>query len=58
MSIDRFTLHSRSLGALLLFYFFFADDWRRWDRPLDVQGSGLEGAVGAEIGDERGRAKP
>ena len=58
MSIDRFTLDSRILGALLLFYFFSGHDWRRWDRPLDVQGSGLEGAVGAEIGDERGRAKP
>src|SRR5438067_4141029 len=57
MSIDRFTLHSRSLGALLLFFFFFADDWRRWDRPLDVQGSGLEGTVGAEIGDQRRGAK-
>src|SRR5437764_2781201 len=58
MSIDRFTLHSRSLGALLLFYFFFGDDWRGWGRPLDVQGSGLEGTVGAEIGDQRGGAKP
>src|SRR5436853_7724260 len=58
MSIDRFTLHSPELHR----GWFFSVPCsltigRGWDRPLDVQGSGLEGTVGAEIGDQRGGAK-
>src|SRR4029079_6448001 len=50
MSIDRFTLHSRGLGLS-------ASSWLGRERPLDVQGSGLERTVSAEMGDDGADAK-
>src|ERR1051326_8751401 len=44
-------------ACLLLCYPFVDDVWRGRECPLHVQGSGLEGAVGAEIGDDGGRAE-